>query len=63
MNDFIDEVKDKLIDHEKQILEMQQILVLLVKRGAVNINALSEGERRSVMKFISEWLEEWRKAK
>lgn len=63
MNDFIDEVKDKVIDHEKAILEMQQILVLLVKRGAVNINALSEGEQRSVMKFISEWLEEWRKAK
>lgn len=63
MNDFIDEVKDKLIDHEKAILEMQQILVLLVKRGAVNINVLSEGEQRSVMKFISEWLEEWRKEK
>jgi hypothetical protein len=63
MNDFIDEVKLKLIDHEKAILEMQQILVLLVKRGAVNLSALSEGEQRSVMKFISEWLGEWRKEK
>lgn len=63
MNDFIDEVKDKVIDHEKKLLEVQQILVLLVKRGAVNINALSEGEQRSVMSFVSEWLEEWRKSK
>lgn len=63
MDDFINEVKNKTLDHEKRILELEEIIVFFVRMGAVDMSKLSDGQRDMVTRITTSWLDEWAEIK
>jgi hypothetical protein len=57
---YIQALEDTTVELHKKMLQVEQILVLLVKCGAINRGALTLGQNTCIDRFLSEWMEEWK---
>ena len=55
---YLQALEDTTVDLHKKMLQVEQILVLIVKCGAINREALTLGQNTCIDRFLSEWMEE-----
>lgn len=57
---YLQALEDTTVELHKKMLQVEQILVLIVKCGAINREALTLGQNTCIDRFLSEWMEEWK---
>lgn len=57
---YLQALEDTTVELHKKMLQVEQILVLIVKCGAINREALTLGQNTYIDRFLSEWMEEWK---
>ena len=57
---YIQALEETTVELHKKMLQVEQILVLIVKCGAINREALTLGQNTCIDRFLSEWMEEWK---
>lgn len=57
---YLEALEETTVNLHKKMLQVEQILVLLVKCGAINREALTLGQNTCIDRFLSEWMEEWK---